>query len=305
MRNILGKLLSLFAVVVISALGTQACSDEDVQNALISLGVIDGPTQAEVASMLEGSCESAGCDGDVEAAGMMTRGFEGGDGDFDVLMGLIWYFSLAIAQDGEVTDAFLEAEEDFFDTYYGGDIPAGKEATFGPRGVTISLADACAPGTGTLVISVLESFEGYSESSAAKGSAPWGNFIYGRYIYNLSLSNCRIEGDLIDGGGNYYVSLSGSATVRNTYEEEVEETFLVNASLTINPGVTAAGEEAQPVWGASTPLRINATGYNSFMSSGDEVFTGGACYGGTSTTSSGACGGIFVSGESVINFWWR
>lgn len=305
MERVLKKMAVLMAVVVVVVFGAQACSSDDPFVAL--LGSYDGPSEASIL----GDFTCSGCDGEVEMTVSAGKGLLSGDGDFDALVGLLYELTWGINAGEE--DVYVEYGmqlEDFFD---GVTIPEGQVVRFGPLTGAIDLSDACAPGTGVLLITTSETFEGLPpEMAGAKGPAPWGQQIADYDRYDLVLSNCQIEGNVLDymtmgiSTDNTEVTLSGRLTITQDDDYDTAEDWTIEGLMTINPGLSepmvTGASDPTPVWGYNTPLRIDASAHASNVK-GFGTYDGGACYGGTNAASDDDCDGIFIDGEEIIDFW--
>ena len=305
MKSLIQKTAMVFAVVMLSALGTQACSDEEVQGILLTLGAnIDGPELAEVIGWF--GCGD--CDGVVEEAASMSRDLGNGDEDFEALvtmLSFLGYFNSSVA---DLEEAFDMAAEDYFDDAYPDGIPEGQEVVFGPRSGSISLDEVCGAGTGTLIVTFTYTYEGYPAEAGVKGEEEWGDIIRETERYILSLSNCAIAGNLlhddVKGDGNYVVTLSGTVVSTDDWIEGTSIEQEVTGLITVNPGLAeTAGTDPTPVWGFNTPLRLDSRWFID-TSHGIEEEEGGACYDGPSPQSEEACGdGIFADAGDVMPRW--
>ncbi|MCB0220033.1 MAG: hypothetical protein KDH09_10095 [Chrysiogenetes bacterium] len=304
MERIFKKVVALMAVAVVVVFGAQACSSDDPFVAL--LGNYDGPSESSIV----GGITCTGCDGEVEMTTSAGKGLPSGDGDFDALMDLLYELTWGMSETEDIYVEYGMLLEDHFD---GVTIPEGQIVRFGPLTGTIDLSEACAPGTGVLIVTTSETYEGLPpEMAGAKGPAPWGQFIGDYDRYDLVLSNCQIEGNLLDfmtmgiSTDNTEVALSGRLTLTEEQDFEVSDDWTFDGLITINPGLSepmvGGVSDPTPVWGYSTPLRIDASAHSSYIK-GFDSYEGGACYGGTNAASAEDCDGIFIDGEEIIGFW--
>lgn len=303
MKKYLKDVAVVLAVAVISTLGMQACSEEEVQGILLTLGIEDGYSEEVLVQGAAGVCESGGmCDGTVGLDPSFAKGgFEGPDDDFDALFQLISTLSWAGEGAENSFDEFNMREADFFEEAFGDDgIPVGQRVTFGPLSGASDFDPACAPGTGRVIVTISRTYEGVEGEMASKGPAEWGERIGETIRYILNVSNCEIEGDLLDDAGDSYVTLSGTVIWSYGYDED-ESWSSLTGNLTVNPGVVATGE-SDPVWGATTRITFDASASDDNLDGFDES-SGGICYDGTSASSESACDGIFVSANEVLNYW--
>ncbi|MCB0220035.1 MAG: hypothetical protein KDH09_10105 [Chrysiogenetes bacterium] len=313
MNKTMKKLAIAVAAVMVSGFGLQACGGED-NPFVAALGTNDGPSEAEIVSD-SGDCGD--CDGVIEdAVPGGVKGFFDADDDFYGLMELLRNMTWSV--DGPAAeDIYIEFDGQRDDYFDGVTLAPGQVVTYGPQYGVVDFSDACAPGTGVLVIGVWGRFEGYPAEAGVKG-APWGEEIARGDSVNLVLSNCEIRGNLISymppmmvsgiETADTSVALSGNLTItweREYMESSEDTTITMKGNLVVNPGVTEgnAGTEPTPVWGYGTPLHFNATASET-QTYGFDSSEGGVCYDGPSAASAEACGdGIFETANDVIGYW--
>ena len=263
------------------ALGGCGSSGDAALAQIFLLGEASGPTTADAADFIAGTC-GTDCDNDIEAlgagAGRSGELIAGVDDDFTALAStLIW---LAWGHAG--VDFMYEKLELYLIDVFGG--PTDGEVAIPALSGSFDLGALCASGSafgtyrtqGTVVI---ETGKGELDVS------------YPLYIdtFHLILSGCIIEGDLTDEPGSERITLSGMLTVVNAVSVEDDlNSVAVTGQITVNPGVASAGEDASVIWGGSVPLAIDAEA--EFLTSAG----GGFCYDGATPTAEG-CEGLFLS----------
>lgn len=293
---------AMLAALMVSALGLQACGSDDPLALL--LGNLDGPSAAEALAAAQNGCTSA-CDGDIADLTLGVKGPPPPEGDIDDDYDALVSFLGSLFFWGE-EEAFIERDALLEDLYPDG-YPDG-EFTLGPVSGVVSLADACAPGTGTVVITLKDTLEETVMMASAKGLPEGLDWVSGTETYALFLSNCTLDGDILTGVvGSETVSLSGAVTFRFSGESGKDgfEMYTVTGSLTVNPGAVepAGGEASATIWGYNEPLSFDVL-LSSDLETAPPADGGGACYGGTDATSEEACDGIFMSGDDAFwNIW--
>lgn len=280
-------------------LGVHACGSENnsLLGTLRTLGIVEGPSKAEMAEVFGSTCalEDVECDGEIAAVvmGAEAKGLpESYDDDLWALVfGALGVFAV------EDLQPILDSYEMLRDDAVPNELAPGQEFTFGPVSGQVNLSDACAPGVGSVVYSKQETFLGEGAAGDDIRGVP-GSPVGWIEIVTISLVNCRIEGTIDDIAGTDFMVVSGTGTSTT----EVDDGFGITESIgsfQINPGLVESTGDAEPIWGFSEVIAYDLT-LSASLSAGADL-EGGFCYGGTGAASEEQCEGIYITYQEFVD----
>ena len=289
MQQVFGRVGVVIAALLGSAVLILGCESNPVPVKL-HLGTFPGISKEELAYSVASYCSYA-CDGEIvpddapDAAD--ARGYDFFDADLDGLLILLGVLSGNHPMIYGPFSEFLDQAGAWFEEFEESGLDVGAHADFGSRNGLIDLTEACAPGTGSLLVSYHLFYEGWEPPSSSVKAPEPGVLMRSVQTRRLTLRNCQISGALFGSMDEQNVTLSGNLLLVGDgqakglpYVGGLFYDFSMSGYMHINPLGVGAGT----IWGNRAKLEIG--GHTQ-----DTSVYGEACYNGQSVEGVGSCVG--------------